>query len=499
MRRDVSGPREEGRRDAQENERSRTRSPGVVLGLLVLATLVALSVVKSDSPVATMKLHTCELGEVAAECGTLSVPEDRTSGTGRTIELQVAVVPAIGERSAPDPVFFLSGGPGGAAIEDAPGALNALRLANQDRDIVFVDQRGTGGSNELKCPYSALASGEDDVDELAACLAELPDDPAAYTTAWAMDDLDGVREALGYHTINLYGGSYGATAAQIYVQRYPQRVRTMTLIAGTPVDVPLFEWWPRSSQQALDRVFARCAADPRCRAAYPDPQADLDALAIRLEDGPVQLPLADPHTGEPVLLTRELLGPLVHLHLNGAAEAAVLPRWLHATRRADWHAVADLGDWLWSSDTPQSWQVMNLTILCHEPWAQLRRAETEALGVGSYLTYEDMRALTASEEVCAVMPRPAAPALYDPPEVVEVPVLAINGEADPNDPPELSAGLARHYPDSRLLVAANQSHWSGPARGCFAAAVAQFIDTASVDAVSPGCLASFPSPPFDVG
>lgn len=216
-----------------EPGRKRAWRSGAIGALLALAVLPVLTVATVDSPATALELHRCDLDGVPARCGTLPVYEDRAAGSGRMIELRIAVVPARSGRSAPDPVFFLSGGPGGAATADAGGALSVLGLANLERDIVFVDQRGTGGSNELTCPRSGLLPGEEDAGELAACLATLPGDPRAYTTAWAMDDLDEVRAALGYPTINLYGGSYGATAAQVYLQRYPERVRTATLIGGT--------------------------------------------------------------------------------------------------------------------------------------------------------------------------------------------------------------------------------------------------------------------------
>ncbi len=202
---------------------------------------------------------------------------------------------ADGQTPAPD---LLAGGPGGVATEDVPEALQLLGAANKQRDLVFVDQRGTGASNELTCPR-----GNDPASwagELRACLAGLGGDSRAYTTAWAMDDLDEVRAGLGYRSINLYGGSYGATAAQVYLQRHPTHARTATLAAGVLLDVPEFERYPITSQRALDLQFGRCAANPRCHAAFPDPAGDPRAVTVRLDRGPVQLPLTDPATGQPV-------------------------------------------------------------------------------------------------------------------------------------------------------------------------------------------------------
>jgi pimeloyl-ACP methyl ester carboxylesterase len=412
--------------------------------------------------------------------------------SGRMIDLAVVVIPARGGPRSPDPIFFLPGGPGGAATLEFSGAASILLSAGAHRDIVLVDQRGTGGSNELACPISA-----DDTaglaEEIGGCLADLPGDPRAYTTAWAIDDLDEVRAALGYHTINLFGWSYGGTAIQVYLQRHPMRARTATLLATTLLDVPMFERVPSSSQRAFDLLVARCAGDPRCHAAYPDLPGDLAAVAARLSRGPVELPRSV--DGEPLLATREALGPWVHSQLMGAARTARLPRLLHAASQGDWDEVS-LAALRQAAPAERAWQVMDLTIMCHEPWARQRRAETEAWAAGSYLSYQE--AVTVPEEICARVPRPPAAALYDPPVEVPVPALFVQADADPQNPPENVAGAGRHYPDSRVLVAPGQSHqeWSRGYDACLGAITAGFIDSGAVDAAPAECLSSVAAPPI---
>lgn len=464
------------------------RTTIALIPLLALALSLGACVGGRDDR-AELVLHDCRVSGLPARCGTLPVYENRATMSGRTIDLFVAVLPAKGSDRSADPIFFLSGGPGGAATEDIGSVREVFRQASRRRDLVLLDQRGTGSSNELLCP----PVDEDGAEELRACLAELPGDSRAYTTAWAMDDLDEVRAALGYDTINLYGASYGASAAQVYLQRYPDRVRTAALVAGTPLDIAIFEWYPRSSQQALGRLFSRCAAEPECQEAYPDPQADLDAVAARLDRGPVELSEADSPTGQRMVFTRENMGPTVHNILFGTDTAPTLPRLLRAAREGDWPTVArELPtDPAGSDDVP----AMTATILCHEPWARLRRAPTEAASVGSYLTYADVRTLLG-RELCAVVPAPEAAALYDPPTPVSVPVLVINGDADPQDPPELMENIDATYPNSRLLTAPGQAHanWNVPA-SCLGSIIGGFVDTASV-AVSAHCLEQVSPPLF---
>jgi pimeloyl-ACP methyl ester carboxylesterase len=425
----------------------------------------------------------------------MSVPENRTTGSGRTIDLRVVVVGSRGSEHAADPIFWLAGGPGGGAAEDAPAAVQFLQWANLRRDLVFVDQRGTGGSNNLECPQGTDSARW--ADELRDCLGALSADPRAYTTAWAMDDLDDVRSALGYETVNLYGGSYGATAAQVYLQRHPTRVRTATLMGGSLLDVPLFERFPVNSQRALDLLFAACATDPGCHKAFPDPAGDLRAVAERLDRGSVDLPVTNPATGRPVRAERRDLGPAVHSLLVNAQTAALLPAVLHAAAEGDWSPIADLVTRSTQPAEP-SWLVMNLTIMCHEPWARVRPTQTAIASTRSYLDYADVQALTVPKDVCAVVPRPPEPALYAPLVVVNAPVLFINGDADPQDPPANVVLATATYPDSIALTAPGEAHqFAGVA--CLADIVSTFIERASTQALPAGCLIPGPAQTFDLG
>jgi pimeloyl-ACP methyl ester carboxylesterase len=453
---------------------------------VVIAVAVAAdgaSAVQVNQP----RLSPCEVSSVPARCGQMSVYENRATGAGRTIELQITVVPATSTPRQPDPIFWLAGGPGDAATESAANVVQFLGAANLFRDLVFVDQRGTGGSNQLFCPQSP--------DELRACLSTLDADGRAYTTAWAMDDLDDVRSALGYRTVNLIGGSYGVTAAQVYLQRHPSRVRSATMLSGTPLDVPIFERFPASSQQAMDRIFARCAADDACHAAFPDPVADLRAVTARLDRGPVDLPATDPTTNRPAQFRREDLAAGLHALLRDTQTAPLLPLILHAAAAGDWQTVLDVAPPTSPDDSP-GWRVMGLTILCHEPWAVLRPARTDA--ARSYLGYVDVRAMTVPENICAVVPRPEPAALYGPSVPVAVPTLWLNGDADPQDPPENLVGLHHFYPTSEIVIMPGQAH-SYAGTDCLRTIITTFVRTASTAGLESECMAETLAPSFRLG
>lgn len=464
----------------------------------VAALLLALTACRaSPRQEPRLQLAQCALGTVAAQCGTLPVPENRAVGSGRTIQLRVAVLPAQGQPRLPDPVFWLAGGPGGAATDSAAAAVQLLQLVNQQRDVVLVDQRGTGGSRDLRCPPGSVADQQ--AEELRTCLTGLDADPSTYTTAWAMDDLDAVRAALGYERINLYGISYGATAAQVYLQRHPTHARTAILESGALLGVPIYERFPAASQRALGLLFARCAADAGCHAAFPDLAADLRAVTARLDRGPVELPVTDPNTGRPAQFTRQDLALGLLNDLSDLRTAVTLPRALHSAARGDWRDVLAAGPASAASSAAPTWQLMPLAINCHEPEERLRRPETEAAAAGSFLTYADMLAMVNPDDVCAAMPAPPRGAIHGPLTTSTVPVLLINGAADPKDPPANVAGARRAYPNGLALTVPNQAHDYSVDVGCRAVLFAAFIDRADSTGLPSECLQYQPAPSFDLG
>ena len=327
----------------------------VVLALAVLAaacsgppttTTVATAPI-APTPAATagpsIHLEPCRLGSMAAECGTFAVYENRAARSGRMIALRVAVIKAQGESPAPDPIFYLAGGPGGSAVED--GARQQFpRSLSQNHDLVFVDQRGTGGSNRvLVSPDSPDLAGmtPEEADAtvkalVAKFLDEIDMDPQYYTTALAMDDLDDVRQALGYGQINLFGGSYGATAAQYYLRQHEEHVRTVTLLGGSLLDTSLFELWAKNGQRALDLILEHCAAGAACRDAYPDLRQEFAALLERLAVEPVTVTYGGRQPGT-ITYTPDYLAPVIRLMTKDTRYIRTLPHLIHhAYQENDW-------------------------------------------------------------------------------------------------------------------------------------------------------------------
>ena len=296
----------------------------------------------------TLALEECRLPRLAtaARCGTVTVPEDREKPNGRTIGIFVAVLPANTLTPTPDPFVILAGGPGQAASELASFAarLNEIR---RTRDVVLVDQRGTGRSAPLACAaYSEEGLKEailetDPVPRAKACASEIAArgvDASRYTTAAFVDDLEAVRVALGAPRWNLWGGSYGTRVALEYVRRHPERTRTVTLDGVAPPDMIIsLDIWT-SREAALDALVARCRATPACRQAMPDPAATLDEIARKLGTRPREIAIVDPMTGatQRVPASIDTVIGLLQPLLYSAETVALIPALLARARDGDY-------------------------------------------------------------------------------------------------------------------------------------------------------------------
>jgi pimeloyl-ACP methyl ester carboxylesterase len=439
---------------------------------------------------------------VAGYCGTLSVPEDRSRPDGRSIGLHVAVIPAAADPQ-PDPFFALAGGPGDASSSFfawLPGLYTGVHAAH---DIVLVDQRGTGESNPLTLPAMPDTSGLSDADadaRLAAWaedgLASLDADPRMYTSAVAADDLDAVRAALGYETIDLYGTSYGGELAQYYLRQHPDHVRAAVLDGTTPLDVPVLERLAASSQQAMDRLLARCAADPACDAAFPDITSEWTALVSAFATG---ITVTDPATGETMVADLGSIGPSIHAALLTEAGAARLPLAIHLAATGQWARVTELVPPSDASPSTGPTLLMKDEILCSEAWARFDPAAVERDGAGSYAVPFVRAWATDEAAMCRHLPKGVVPADDAAPVLTDIPILWLAGDADPQDPPSNLAAVPAQQPGAMVAVMPANEHVVGHL-GCGPSVIAAFVDAGTTVGLDTSCLAagSAPAPSFQL-
>jgi pimeloyl-ACP methyl ester carboxylesterase len=448
--------------------------------------------------------HPYGLGSVPARCGRLAVPEDPDSPRGRQVELSVAVVPAVSARAKEDPLFLLAGGPGQGAQDAFVGVLGTLAGVRRERDIVLLDQRGTGRSNPLTCAFPEEGPESDTPpDELrrlaTECLATLPGDPRFYTTSVAVRDLDAVRAALGYARINLYGGSYGTRVAQHYLRRYPEHVRAVILDGVVNPALSFGASMALDAEIALRSGLARCAADARCAERYPQVGAEFDGLRSSLTAGPVTVRIADPVTAEPrdVSFTVRHLALVARMLSYSDSTASLLPLLIHEARaNGNFAPLAAQAEMLGSDLADMLAWGMHNAVVCSEDLPYLDRGKIDVNALErSYLGRSMLDGLTA---MCEVWPSGVVDADLKAPLRSAVPALLLSGELDPVTPPGNAAAAAVGFADHAQVVFKGQGHIQLGLR-CAQSLIRRFLTAGTASGLDASCADAIEPDAFFLG
>jgi pimeloyl-ACP methyl ester carboxylesterase len=472
---------------------------------LLAITLLAALPATAGAGERRLSLSPCRLKGFGreAQCGWLEVFEDRAAGKGRKLKLKIAVLPALARDPQPDPVFLLAGGPGQSAIESFAPLLPVLQALRKTRDLVFVDQRGTGSSHKLQCemlPKEAdlktRFEASLDPGRLQRCLRELDADVRQYTTAVAMDDLDEVRAALGYPRVNLWGGSYGTRAALVYARQHPDRVRTLTLDGVAPLSLRLPLYFARDGQRALELTVRQCGQDPGCSASFPDLEARFAALLAQLEQKPAEALVEDPLTGSPTRLTvtRRRFVENLRVLLYSPTLTALLPLTIDRASRGDYRAFVAQADQIGRGEQSLAFG-MFLSVLCAEDAPFIGADEIDALAQGSFLGAHAAREMLSA---CKAWPRGALPGGFREPIRSEAPTLLLSGELDPVTPPGWAEEALRTLPNGVHLVAPGVGHGVS-SYGCVPELLARFVERGSAKGLDASCVRDLKRPPFFVG
>ena len=428
-----------------------------------------------------------------AECANFAVPENPGAAGGRKIMLRVARVPAINREKQPDPLFLLAGGPGMGATALYGNAAPAFGRIHRNRDIVLVDQRGTGGSNALNCPTDDLemmsATPAQLTDEALRCLKSLSThaDVGYYTTSVAVRDLDSVRAALGYERINLYGGSYGTRVAEHYLRRYPTHTRSVILDGVVAPEQILGPDTALDAENALLSVFARCARDTACRQHFGDPAETYRALRKSLAAKPVPVTLPDPANGTPRTIE---FGPMhlamvLRLSIYNSEQAALLPISLQLAQQSG-NFTPLAGQFLMTLrtfDEIASYGMHN-SVVCTEdvPFfgtVKIDRAKLETTFLGAVQ-------VDALQSICQLWPRGLLDADLHAPLHSDVPVLLLSGGNDPVTPPANGEKVKAGLPNSLHLVLPDLGHGQLGAP-CMDRVMADFISLGTVKDLDTSC------------
>ena len=469
----------------------------------VALLLAAASLFGLTTPAGAQDLKPCRVPGIKTEvqCGVLSRALNPAQPSGVHIDVHYMVVPALARRKKPDPVFFLAGGPGQSAIKVAPMLLQQFARVNHRRDLVFVDQRGTGRSAPLLCEdlrHSTLAEQLDTglrEAAMAQCLAQLKKLPYGdlryFTTLLAMQDLDAVREKLGAGKINLIGASYGTRAALEYLRQFPTALRRTVIDGVAPPDMVLPSSFSGDGQAALDALLQACEKESACQKLHPALRQRWEQLLASL---PQTVPAKHPFSGrsESLTITRDMVLGLIRGPLYWPPLASALPFAIDQAALGRWDALLGLG---FSAQPPRAADLamgMHFSVVCAEDFPRIHlsadrpgRDFADSLG-RSY------------ERICSDWPRAELPAQFYTIPSASSAVLLLSGGLDPVTPPRHAQRVAQALGAKAKHVVVAQAGHGVMTLQCMRDVLPRFIDAeddAQAAAVDFGCAGRIPRPP----
>src|ERR1044072_4231692 len=420
------------------------------IAILLLITLQSASAVRQNG--SKVALSDCQLGatQIKAKCGTYEVYENRATKKGRKISLEIVLIPAAADKRESEPLVYFAGGPGGSATEDAAGIAQAFPQILAHRDLLFVDQRGTGGSPPIDWKFYDGADLQTylgyffPLDDVRKCREQLEanSDLKLYITTIAADDMDEVRAALGYERLNLFGGSYGTRAALTYLKRHPQHVRAALLQGVSPTYHFMPSDFPIQTERALQGVLSECLADKACSEAFPNIKEETKSVLAQLIKGPVEVEIQKPNSNDrvKVKLSRDLAAEAIRYMLYSPVPASRVPLFIHLAAQGNFVPIARAAIEYRINLVGTGSNGMYLSVTCGEdlPWTKPGEGERTA---GNTLLC-DYR-LRQQREACALWPRAEVERDYADPVRSDVPVLILTGEWDPVTPPSNGDAVAK--------------------------------------------------------
>lgn len=440
---------------------------------------------------------------VGGECGSLDVLENPFDATSRKISLNILRWPAISPVPELDPVFVIAGGPGQSSVTIAPLLSSAPVFADlrKKRDIIFVDQRGTGESSPMQCeseekiefPFLQSTGNaiRKDIEIMAICAEKYKSQAAYYTTPFAVIDLERIRESLGYVKINLWGASYGTRVILEYISQFPDSLRAVVMDGVAPVQLALPAFVEADAYASLTKISDSCIALPACETTYGNVLEKAKSISMRLEGTPVQLSIKHPLTeAETSILIDEVkFSAMLRFALYDRTLATLLPRLIAASYEGDYQLLSSLIMQYFVDKKPKEIaKGMHVNILCNEDKGyQYSTRKPLFFGLNSKVTMAN---------VCEFWPKAPLPERYYEPISGNVPALLLSGGMDPVTPPHWAEAVIKTLPNA-LHAVASGAHHGVTMQGCTAKVIVKFIKSATVENLNTSCIDAIqPLTPF---
>ena len=421
-------------------------------------------------------------------CGFVTVPENPNKPDGKQIQVHYVVLPAVKNVNHEEALLAIAGGPGQSAIDNAAGFDAMLSKVRQQRDILLIDQRGTGRSNLLTCDEGAqspLSFDDDNADTLAEtqkCLAKIDADVTQYGSLNAIKDFEAVRQYLGYKKLHVYGISYGTRMAQLYMRLYPAHLATVTLDGIVPMQQSVLEIGA-SIDRGFDLLFKDCQETTACHAQFPELKAEFDQVAASLAKAPVMENVYDPVTGEKTMLTmtRGKFYGSIRMALYQANVRALVPHAIHQAAKHNFQPI--LGLYSLTIDNAGMAMGMHASVVCGEDMHRI----TPAMREQAQHTFMGKTMLEGLEATCEVWKIPAVDDSFSEPISSDIPTLLLSGEIDPATPPSWGELAMEKLTNAKHFVAPYATH--GVAyQSCANNLIADLVRSGSVKDLDGECL-----------
>lgn len=464
--------------------------------------VIASSFILPTATASNLNMEPCHIKGLAeqVECGFLTVPENYAEANGRTLDIHVVRLPAVATAAEKDPLLFLAGGPGQAATELVGGIGRIFSDVRQTRDLLFIDQRGTGKSSPLACEITdmsilldALVVEDNEYDigpEIAKCAAEYDVNFQHYSTHDAVRDFDAVREALGYSQVNIYGGSYGTRSGLAYMREFPDSIRTAVLDGVAPPQVKL-GLFSHSANNAFQRMLNDCNEQEACHEAFPDIDEQYHKVINRLQQASELITLPDPRSHQPldVRMTVNRFNQMIFPALYSPRTRQLLPFVINEAAAGNYSPIAGLSG---PVDAKSAlYTGLTLSVLCQEDIPRIidtdfvREAEADYMGSALMENFIAM---------CLEWPVSPSEEYVWQPVASDIPTLLLSGGQDPVTPPEWAELAAETLTDATHVVAEAGGHTIA-SHTCANELVADFI-TDPTTKLDTSCLAETKVLPF---
>lgn len=472
--------------------------PLLIASVLTAATLLVACAPQTLKKSTTISFEDCRLKRVESQskCALFEVPENHAKSDSTKIKIHVAIVPSLAPKPEADPVFFFAGGPGQAA-SDIGILVEALSPLRRNRDIVLVDQRGTGKSKTLTCDVGETLKTEsqplrealnaNDAQmraEWKKCLDTLKGNPATHRTDDYIADLELVRKAMGYDKINVWGGSYGSRVALRYMKLHPDAIRSSVIDGVAPTTLRLPNDALANSEAELRAVFVACEQSPECARAYPGIAKKLDDLLASLKQSPKTVTIAHPSTGKPfnATITSVTFATMLWPLLYQPDATRLLPTMVEAAAAGNFAPFAAGMSGGGGSNELSISLAQRFAVMCAEDMFEQKPQTNDRLGPIGKLFFD----------FCSSFPHGSPAKDFFEPTKSSIPTLLLSGTFDPVTPPS-SAEVAMKTLSASKHIVVGAGHIVSP-HPCIRRIVKKFVDAGDIGAANDSCEAELKLP-----